>query len=917
MEFEELLNDLWQFDFEVTLKDWLLVLINYKTDEEIIFHNDSADKVYEFIKKKPILLGHNARYYDQYILKGILSGYSIDEIKKLNDHIIKGGQGFELEYEFNEQLNVWDTMQDIVPQKSLKEIEANLLLDITESTIDFNIDHKWNEQEYEEMLHYCRADVKALKPLFEARRGYFETKFDICKLTNIDPKYNVGLTNAKLCAKFLEAEIVYRDDERDYVMPKTIDTNFIDKRILEFFNRIYDESISSDKLFDTKLEYDEHGMPVVVSWGGKHGAISNFIFIQEDNPDLVCINADFESLYPHILALEEYNTISRNIRDSKSYYNTLQNRLRLKHEGKKKEQLALKLILNTTYGCELNRYNDLYDPRGARSTCINGQLLISELTERIYALGDVKLIQVNTDGIMVVLPKTKLDDYYHVCSEFSKKVKINLEYDIIDKIIQRDVNNYVLYMKDKDHYKIKAKGACFSNMPNLDMDEDKNIISKYVPNFKTNTMAICSEAIARYLLVGTLIEETINNCDNIHMFQLVSHLGSTYEKCVQETPNGDVELQRNNRIYAGKTPSGAIMKVKADGRRDSLANCPTNPVVDNANKLTIDDIDKEWYIDYAKQKANDFLGVKRLEEYKKDELLELADKYVLDVDKKTKKVELIKLLKEKMKEEEKNMATKKVEEVKEEVNVSRETSDAKILLLRKINEFRKKVQEHKFVLDKVMDDKHGGNEYVSIGQFYNFTQQTCIELGLDFSFEVLDEFRFEKDAFKPSVGAPRHVSEVQCIVMFTDIETGESKSYSCMGAGSDTIDKGIGAAQTMAFRNWFKFNFTPKEEFDWDNDETNNSEVSESVQPKVPTYIPPVAKEEIKKEVVSTTQHESSDEEDIEKIAMMIMEIRQKTGDNEYAKAQVTAMQSGTLSSADIDALRVAIENKYYDVVGA
>lgn len=295
-----------------------------------MFHNASPDEVLTFLEKyNPILIAHNGRYYDQYILKAILAGFDMYEIKAVNDHIIQGGQGFELNYGYIDNFPaIWDTIQDIVPMKSLKEIEANLLLDITESTVDFDIDHAWTEEEYKDMLYYCRADVKALKPLFEARKTYFETKYDICILANIDPVYNVGLTNAKLCAKFLEAEKVDRDDEREYTIPETVDTKKIDERILDFFNRIHDTTISSEDLFTSKLEIDFHGMPSVFAWGGAHGAISNFIYEISDD-ETVIINADFASLYPHLLALAVYNFISRNIKDKNKYKNTLDTRLEL------------------------------------------------------------------------------------------------------------------------------------------------------------------------------------------------------------------------------------------------------------------------------------------------------------------------------------------------------------------------------------------------------------------------------------------------------------------------------------------------------------------------------------------------------------------------------------------------------------
>ena len=903
-DFEKLIHErLWFFDFEVTLKDWLLVLIKYSDDTEVIYHNATADEVYQFIEKyNPILMAHNGRYYDQYILKSILAGFSVDEIKKVNDHIIRGGQGFELDYGYIDNLPaVWDTIQDIVPPKSLKEIEACLLLDITESSVDFNIDHAWTREEYEDMLYYCRCDVKALRPLFEARKTYFETKFDICILANIDPVYNVGLTNAKLCAKFLEAERVSRDDEREYEIPETVDTTKIDKRILEFFDRIHDNNISSDELFSSKLEIDFHGMPSVFAWGGAHGAIPNFIYEVGDDETMI-INADFASLYPHLLALAVYNFISRNIKDKNKYKNTLDTRLELKHLGKKKEQLGLKLILNTAYGCQNNKYNDLYDPKGARGTCITGQLLISELSEIIYSLGDVEMIQLNTDGIMVKIKKENLDNYYKVCEEFSKKCQIELEYDIISKIIQRDVNNYIMIYEDKGKQKIKAKGGCFASLPELSFDDNGNLNSKYVPNFKANSLAIVSEALARKLLLDTPVEETIYNCNNIHMFQMVQHLGGTYEKCVQESTTGDIELQRNNRIYAGKKPSGKIIKVKYDGRRDSLANCPINPIVDNANKCTIEDINKEWYIKLAKQWVDDFKGVKRLEEYKKPELVQMATDLGIEFDPKIKKAELIKLI------EERNEVMCMEENKVETVVVDKDRATIAI----KINAMKKEIMSMEFVMDQVMPNNLGGGEYASIGQYYKTINQLSEKYGLFFQWEVVNFISLEKELFKPSTGMPQHVATVECKATFTDVDTGEMLNYWCIASGSDTCDKSISGASALAFRNWFDKNFAPKhlvvDEFTGLNTEV--SESREQTAPKVPTYIPPAKKEEITNKVVETVQHEKGDDEDIKEVIGNIMKVRELSGNAEWGAKTLESLMSGEVSSADILEISLKVSNK-------
>lgn len=919
---------------EVFAHDWLLVLIRYKDDKEIIFHNSLANDVQQFIDMyNPILIGHNARYYDQYILKAVLSSYTPEEIKDVNDYIINGGQGFELDFGYVEIPPIWDTIQDIVPMRSLKEIEANLRLNITETTIPFDLPTKWTKKEYEEVLYYCEHDVTALKPLFEKRYGYFKTKFDICLLSDIDPLYNTGLTNAKLCAKFLKAKMIKRDDEREYTIPSNISIDLIDKKILNFFARIKDNSISDDELFTSKLDYDFHGMPSVFAWGGAHGAKANFIYDYTAEPNKIVINEDFASLYPHLLALPTYNFISRNIQDKNAYYNTLKRRLQLKKEGKKEEQLPLKLILNTTYGCQNNKYNDLYDPRGARGTCISGQLLISELTERIYGIGDVELIQLNTDGLMVKLPKDKLEEYYKVSNEFSKKCGIELEYDIIYKIVQRDVNNYCMIYGNEKSKKIKAKGGCFSALPKMKINKDGTLDTEVITDFKSNSLSIVAETILKKLLFDIPVEETINNCNDIFRFQIISHLGATYEKCVQESPNGDIELQRNNRIYAGKTPSGAIIKVKPNGRRDSLASQPPNPIIDNGNKCTIEDINKEWYIDIANQRVNDFLGIKRLEEYKKDELITLAEELGLDIDKKTKKADLIKIIKEKKKGNEITMATKQeleeklqksleqneklVEKLKEKENgaVEAEKQIIKPLddgqadtfsLLHKIHQFRKKVRERNFEFDKELPANLGGGEYYSIDQFYNAVQEIALEVGLDFSFETTRLLQFDKELTKPANKLPIHVATVETVAKFTDINTGKGKQYITIAQGSDTIDKAVASASSMAFRNWFYKNFTPK---NMSEEELDEKPVEES-KPKVPVYVPEKKKEEIKKEVVKQVQQENSDDEDIKAICENIMKIREYPGCEKYGDKTLPKLMSGNLSSADILEIDLKVKQK-------
>ena len=73
MEFDELLDRLWGYDFEVTSHDWLLVLKNYRTRERIVFHNSPPNDIQNYIDYyNPIMMGYNNNGYDKFILKAIL-----------------------------------------------------------------------------------------------------------------------------------------------------------------------------------------------------------------------------------------------------------------------------------------------------------------------------------------------------------------------------------------------------------------------------------------------------------------------------------------------------------------------------------------------------------------------------------------------------------------------------------------------------------------------------------------------------------------------------------------------------------------------------------------------------------------------------------------------------------------------------
>lgn len=590
------------YDCEVFKHDWIVVFKDSKTGSYIVIHNDN-EALKMAINNDDIYIGFNSKHYDQYIIKAVVADFTPEEVKRLNDYIITGGQGWEYPplqgfyFSFN-NIDIRDDMQNTL---SLKSIEGHLRLPIRESNVDFNIDRPLTKEELDKVIEYCKYDVDSTDVIIELRNDYLKTKANLGKRAGIDVVKAMAMTNAKLTAQMLGAKFVPRDDGREYVYPDNLDKSVIPTEILEFFDTIHDESISDDELFKTSLDIVIGGMPCTYAWGGVHGSQSKYH--EESTDTRVIQNRDVSSLYPTII--EEYQYLSRNVADPELYYQMRKDRIMAKHSGNKQTAKDLKLPLNTVSGAQENKFNDLYDPLPTRSLRISGQLFLTVLTMRLLnACKSIKLLNLNTDGLMYSVDKDELSLVDGICATWEKETRFELETDDISKVWIKDVNNLLLIKTNGSvktvggylNYGISEKGAWSIN----------------------NNMIIVKKALIEYFVNGTPIEDTINNSNDIFDFQIIAKAGSKYSRAYQLVNGEEVPVQKVNRVYStSDTRYGTIIKVKAvDGSKAKIENLPEHCIIDNENQLSIDDIDKEFYINLAKKRLNDFTGEEIKEEKK-------------------------------------------------------------------------------------------------------------------------------------------------------------------------------------------------------------------------------------------------------------------------------------------------------------
>lgn len=642
--------DIYIYDIEVTSDDWIVVFRNPEyEDNHIVIHNDNY-RLRAFLEQPDIIIGgFNNKHYDDWVVMTMLNGGSNIEVKKHNDFIIKERRN-AWEFPFiqyqKKPFKSFDLKDDLPQDLSLKAIEGNLKLPIVESSISFDIDRKLTPKELEEVIRYCKYDVDSTVKLYQERKeNYIDAKALISDMYGLDKSEGIGLTNAKLCARILGAKPKKFDDERDYVIPDNIDIDLIPKIVLDFFMQIRDKSIPDTKLFgagkgskgmtlELWIRTSYGSCPVTYAWGGVHGAKPCIVVERKGTRRLR--NKDVGSLYPN--SMLNFGYCSRAMEDPEAYRKLVEKRLGYKHSGDKLRSNALKLPINTTYGAMLNAYNDLADRWAGRSVCISNQLAMTMLIVQLAKQCEtIDFININTDGIMYSIDESEDELANKIVDDWCKITRFEMEDDgDLQKVIQKDVNNYILIKEDGS---FKTKGG---------------YVSLYDGgNFKTNSLQIIDKAIVEYLVNGIAPEVTIGECKDVFAFQQIVKTGGTFEGSYQYINGERVPIQKVNRIYAVKDSKyGQVVKEKwitEKRKKDKdtgkmistpvdppqwsetiISECPTHAFIDNENVLTVDELDKDYYIDIAKKRIDKYINLDRTVARKiekiKEEVVIMAEK---------------------------------------------------------------------------------------------------------------------------------------------------------------------------------------------------------------------------------------------------------------------------------------------------
>ena len=607
------------FDFEVLPHWWLCVFGDYPEDgvltEElkkdfVVINSDMPDarsRLLELLREQDFVQsGYNIKGYDLSIGNGIYQGFTPEQIKIINDIIINPAAAYYTKEHLRlapfAKKKLSTPFQDLMDDGtgSLKEKEAVLGLDIMESDVDFNKEDLTDEDK-EDLTHYCRQDVYAAMYFFkEVVYPYTLTKLALGKRFNIPETTVRSCTNARLVSITLGAKrTTFSDADRtDIDIPEKIKQYCYDNLPTKILERIRTSTDAfTVQLFDNTVNFGN---------GGIHSTYLDNLYIESDD-EWCLVNVDATSYYPSIMI--QLDCLSRAIPDKSRFTEIFNERVRIKHKvNKTKEddenQMAYKLVLNTTFGASGNKYLDIYDPHMCTKVCRVGQIFLASLACKIVkTINGAKIIQSNTDGILLYCRRKDLPKVKELMNEWTSVSGINMEDEYIDKIWQRDVNNYLLVTNEG---KIKRKGAWL-----IDTWRKPGYVM-----VGALTAFASAKAVTEYLLHGTDIVQSIVKNNNLEDFVLTCKKGPSYSKVVQRFSDGtEKTLFKCNRVVATRdTSAGMIYKIKKYKERLSytqMPNIPEHCKLVNKDLRTYDfsDIKKELDYMYYIERAADLLDI--------------------------------------------------------------------------------------------------------------------------------------------------------------------------------------------------------------------------------------------------------------------------------------------------------------------
>ena len=446
-----------------------------------------------------VLVGFNNKGFDNKLTDAILAGADEASVKRLSDQLINAvgqldlpwrssetgrgrpdwvGRTFDIGFDIGQRKIGTPPNEKKIPEIGLKRWERLNGYNVVHCDVPFDR-RSLSKTDRAKVARYCLYDVCATALLLLSNSKTGDACWDSClnaRRVLVDDYGSKGvnweMTKPRITGIVLNAREENFDvppdwENQRYVVPKEIRI-WKHRDILKAYSaNTYGQlrAMSSRKSGGTGVVLkDVCGVPHVYGIGGVHGCPSG-VWSQKGGG---IWSVDAASLYPNIM--RHYGFLSRRVigDDRKLFGDLIDLRTKVYKPAGDKRAEGLKLCLNGSFGSMGFEKSEMYDPVNFCCVTITGQLLMTDLLERLER--HIELVQSNTDGIFFRLrnrSETAMLQIRQIVEAFERRTHLEMEWKEFERMYQRDISNYVAREvpkagKPDGSGKVKTKGTWYN-----------------------------------------------------------------------------------------------------------------------------------------------------------------------------------------------------------------------------------------------------------------------------------------------------------------------------------------------------------------------------------------------------------------------------------------------------------------------
>lgn len=587
------MTKIWIYDIEVYPNLFCVTFWDNQAKEKKVFEIseriNEGELLYNFLQDTPklYLVGFNSISYDDQILRRFIYDFERTQIANiitkdlfdLSKYIVSQEDHSKITKAFGH----WKSIDLMLIHRfhklgiGLKQVGVTLKCPKIQD-LPYAYDKILTSDEIDNVIAYNANDVFITWKLYKASIEELNLR------QKISDSYDVNVLNSsrtniadKIVTKYIRDKTGWswdylnslRDTDTSVELNAIISPSIEFKhptlvRILETLRSSVIDANNAD--FEYSFVFDDSKYTLAL--GGLHSDNKSQIYNEDEN--YVILDADMGAFYPSLM-------INLNIYPpqlGEVYLETLvqltNERLEAKANKESVKDKTLKIVINGGFYGKLGfPYGYSYSPRAMYKTTINGQLMLLQWIEELYDAG-IHCFYANTDGITCKVHKDKVDLYYEICNNYSKKINISVEFQQYKKCIIKDCNNYLIVTSEG---KLKKKGSFLTDTFDANWEiPHKNATEILSKGFDAPVVA---KAVEAYFIDNIPIKEFITNHKDLYDFCKSQKVGREFEVFSTSSLNGEVKYkleQKTNRYIITNRGQKLFKKKKGASDTEEIYN---------------------------------------------------------------------------------------------------------------------------------------------------------------------------------------------------------------------------------------------------------------------------------------------------------------------------------------------------------